>query len=224
MTLGEIIKKYRKDHAMSMDDFAKVSGISKSYISLLEKNKHPKTGKAIAPSIQSIKQASDAMDIDFNRLFNMIDGSVELQPDNSSSDSSENIEYFIVPVLGRIPAGIPREMIPDVIGHEKLFKSEFRDAEDKYFCLQISGHSMEPDIRDGDIVVIHEQEDAEDGEIVIARVDHEDATCKRLKKYRDSIALVPINPDYDPLVFSNQQVVEEPVEILGVVKELRRKI
>lgn len=58
MTLGEIIKAFRKEHDMSMDDFSRVSGISKSYISLLEKNKHPKTGKSIAPSVQPIKQAA----------------------------------------------------------------------------------------------------------------------------------------------------------------------
>ena len=52
MTLGEIIKKYRKDNNLSMDAFSERSGISKAYISLLEKNKHPKTGKPITPSIQ----------------------------------------------------------------------------------------------------------------------------------------------------------------------------
>ena len=78
MTLGEIIKKYREEHHMSMDAFAEKSGMSKAYISLLEKNKHPKTGKPIAPSIQSIKQAADAMGVDFNNLFMMIDGDVDL--------------------------------------------------------------------------------------------------------------------------------------------------
>lgn len=45
MTLGDIIKQYRDDHSLSMDAFSERSGISKAYISLLEKNKHPKTGK-----------------------------------------------------------------------------------------------------------------------------------------------------------------------------------
>ncbi len=46
---------------------------------MLEKNKHPKTGKSIAPSIQSIKQAADGMNMDFNVLFNMLDGDVTIQ-------------------------------------------------------------------------------------------------------------------------------------------------
>lgn len=78
MTLGDVIKKYRKTHDLSMDAFSGKSGISKAYISLLEKNKHPQTGKAIAPSIQCIKQAADGMDMDFNVLFSMIDGDVTL--------------------------------------------------------------------------------------------------------------------------------------------------
>lgn len=78
MRLGEIIKKYRADHNMSMDDFSERSGISKSYISLLEKNRHPQTGKPITPSIQYIKQAADGMGMDFNELFSMIEGDVSL--------------------------------------------------------------------------------------------------------------------------------------------------
>jgi transcriptional regulator with XRE-family HTH domain len=51
--------------SLSMDAFSDRSGISKSYISLLEKNKHPKTGKGISPSIQCIKQAAIGMNMDF---------------------------------------------------------------------------------------------------------------------------------------------------------------
>ena len=78
MTLGEIIKNYRKQNGLSMDAFSKKSGISKSYISLLEKNRHPKTGKPIAPSIESIKQAAKGMGMDFDKLFALIDSDVLL--------------------------------------------------------------------------------------------------------------------------------------------------
>lgn len=79
MTLGDIIKEYRKKNGYSMDTFSERSGISKAYISLLEKNRHPKTGKAIAPSIQCIRQAADGMNMDFNTLFSMIDSNVSLK-------------------------------------------------------------------------------------------------------------------------------------------------
>lgn len=81
MTLGSLIKEYRSKNNLSMDDFANKSGISKAYISLLEKNKHPKTGKPISPSIHCIKQAADAMDIDFNILLSKIDADKSPQSD-----------------------------------------------------------------------------------------------------------------------------------------------
>lgn len=90
MTLGDIIKDYRKKHDLSMDAFSEKSGISKAYISLLEKNKHPKTGKNIAPSIQCIKQAADGMNMDFNVLFGLIDGNVTV----GESIKKENIFNF----------------------------------------------------------------------------------------------------------------------------------
>ncbi|MFR8848238.1 helix-turn-helix domain-containing protein [Clostridium fessum] len=85
MTLGDIIKQYRTSQHLSMDAFSEKSGISKAYISLLEKNKHPKTGKTIAPSIQCIKQAADGMGMDFNTLFSMIDGNISLEENASPS-------------------------------------------------------------------------------------------------------------------------------------------
>lgn len=79
MTLGEIIKEYRLKNNLSMDAFANKSGISKAYISLLEKNKHPKTGKPISPSVHCIEQAASAMNVDFNILFSQINEDKLLQ-------------------------------------------------------------------------------------------------------------------------------------------------
>ena len=88
MTLGDIIKKYRVENGMSMDIFAEKSGISKSYISLLEKNRHPKTGNAIAPSVAIIQQAAKAMNIDFDELFTQLTGCV-------SVDSSDPMPAYL---------------------------------------------------------------------------------------------------------------------------------
>lgn len=73
MNLGEIIKKFRDDNELSMDKFAKMSGVSKAYISVLEKNKRPKTGKPITPSIPVIKNVAEAMNMSFDELFNMLE-------------------------------------------------------------------------------------------------------------------------------------------------------
>lgn len=73
MTLGEFIKKYRDDNKLSMDQFAKMSGVSKAYISVLEKNKRPKTGKPVTPSISIIKNIAETMNLSFNELINMLE-------------------------------------------------------------------------------------------------------------------------------------------------------
>lgn len=219
MTLGEIIKKYRSIHNLSMDAFSEKSGISKAYISLLEKNRHPKTGKPIAPSIQSIKQAADGMDMDFNTLFSMIDGDVKIS--DSGSYKKRTAKGVVINVLGRVAAGIPIEAIEDVIDTEEISEEMAKTGE--FFGLQIHGDSMEPKFSDGDVVIVRKQNDAESDDIVIAMVNGDDATCKRLKKYKDGIALISTNPTYDPMYFSKEEIETKPVRILGRVVELRAK-
>lgn len=227
MTLGDIIKDYRETHKLSMDAFSEKSGISKAYISLLEKNKHPKTGKAIAPSIQCIKQAADGMGMDFNILFGMIDGNVNLKEDIENPLKTVQNKLIkekrgvTINVLGRVAAGIPIEAVEDIIDTEEI--SEALASTGEFFGLLINGDSMEPDIHKGDTVIVRQQNDAESGEIVIAMVNGCDATCKRLIKYAEGISLVSLNNNYAPMFFSNKDVAEKPVRIIGKVVESRRK-
>lgn len=219
MTLGDIIKQYRTTHNLSMDAFSEKSGISKAYISLLEKNKHPKTGKPIAPSIQSIKQAADGMGMDFNTLFGKIDGNVDIS--DTPHEKARKNKATIINIYGRVAAGIPLEMIEDIIDTEEIPEETAKTGH--FFGLQIHGDSMEPKISDGDIVIVRQQDDAETGDTVIATVNGTDATCKRLKKYRDGIELIATNPSYEPMFFSNEEIESKPVRIIGRVVELRAK-
>lgn len=216
MTLGDIIKEYRTKHKLSMDAFSYKSGISKAYISLLEKNKHPKTGKEIAPSIQSIKQAAQGMGMAFDELFSLIDSNVSLVDDNSSTKKGVEIK-----VLGHVAAGIPINAIEDIIDTEEITEEMARTGE--FFGLQIKGDSMLPDLHNGDIVIVRQQDDAENGDTVIATVNGNDAVCKRLRKYSDGILLLSNNSNYEPMEFSNKDIIDMPVKILGKVVELRRK-
>ena len=67
------------------------------------------------------------------------------------------------------------------------------------------------------------ENDAESGDIVIAMVNGDDATCKRLRKYRDGIELISNNLSYEPMFFSNEEIISKPVKIIGKVVELRGK-
>lgn len=73
--LGKIIKEYRDDNKLSMDDFANKTGLSKPYIAMLEKNFNPKSKKEIVPTVDTIAKCAKAMDIEFNDLFNVLNPS-----------------------------------------------------------------------------------------------------------------------------------------------------
>ena len=126
-----------------------------------------------------------------------------------------------IPVLGRVAAGVPIEMIEDVLDYEEITEDMARH--DKYFALKIQGDSMTPRIWNNDVVIVRQQDDAENGDIVIATVNGDDAVCKRLQKYNDGIALISLNPQYEPIYFKKDEVDEKPVRIIGKVVELRGK-
>lgn len=221
MTLGNIIKEYRNKHGLSMNAFSEKSGISKAYISLLEKNQHPKTGKEIAPSIQCIKQAADGMNMDFNALFSMLDGNVSIVDMQLEQKKAGSKIGVTINVLGRVAAGIPIEAVENIIDTEEITEDLARTGQ--FFGLRIQGNSMEPDIHNGDTVIVRQQDDAENDEIVIALINGNDGVCKRLKKYENSIALVSLNANYEPMYFTQQETEDKPVRIIGKVVELRRK-
>lgn len=125
-------------------------------------------------------------------------------------------------VLGRVAAGIPIEAVENIIDTEEITEDLARSG--SFFGLRIQGDSMEPDIHNGDTVIVRQQDDAETDEIVIAMINGNDGVCKRLIKYKDSIALTSINPKYAPMYFSEKDIAEKPVKIIGKVVELRRKM
>lgn len=82
---------------------------------------------------------------------------------------------------------------------------------------------MEPKISEGDVVIVRKQDDAESGNIVIATVNGDEATCKKIKKTESGLMLISTNPDYEPFIYSWEDVERIPVRILGRVVELRAK-
>lgn len=83
---------------------------------------------------------------------------------------------------------------------------------------------MLPKIEDGDVMIVHYQNDVESGQVAIIKVNGEDATCKRIKKYRDGIEVIGINPIYQPHFYTNEEIRSKPVEIIGRVIEVRHKL
>ena len=143
----------------------------------------------------------------------------DLVEERTSAKASSSA--YTINVLGRVAAGIPLNAVEEIIDTEEIPEKMARTGE--FFCLKIKGHSMEPRICDGDVVIVRQQADVEDGDIAIVLVNGDEGTCKRIKRYQDSLALLPLNPTYEPMVYSKEQVADLPVTIIGKVVELRGK-
>lgn len=149
--------------------------------------------------------------------------------DIKKSDLVENHDNFnrtissaIVFVYGTIPAGIPMECIEDVIDTEEISVDMLKGGK-QYFGLKIKGDSMEPDYLDGDVIIFQKQDDCESGDDCVVMVNGNDGTFKRVFKNENGIILQPLNNKYQPMIYSNEQIENLPVRILGVFEELRRK-
>lgn len=199
--MGDNILYYMQLGNIERRDFAKAIGVPYSSLTdWINGNTYPR--------IDKIQKMADFFGIDKSDLV-------------EQRNAQKKVEAIRIPVLGRVAAGIPIEMVEDVIDWE-----EIDDATAKLgtiFALSIKGDSMEPRIVSGDVVIVRQQDDAESGDIVIVSVNGDDATCKRLRKYKDGIELVPSNPSYSPIFFSNDEIIAKPVKILGKVIELRGK-
>lgn len=140
---------------------------------------------------------------------------------NSKQTTSKRIGVQI-PVLGKVQAGIPIDAIEEILDYEEITPE--MAARGDYFALQVRGDSMMPRMLDGDVVIVRQQPDCDSGDIAIVLVNGYEATVKRIKKTRDGITLIPLNTAYDPIYYSNKDIVNLPVVILGKVVELRGKM
>ena len=195
---------------MIPQELSNASGVNKASISQYLNGSH-------SPS--NISSGKMAKTLNVNPVWLMgFDVPMIEQSDISTQTFKKGIT---INIYGRVAAGIPLEMIEDIIDTEEIPEEMAKTGE--YFGLQISGDSMEPKISNGDTVIVRKQDDADSEDIVIATVNGTDATCKRLKKYQTGIALISTNPKYEPMFFSNEEIMEKPVRIIGRVVELRAK-
>ena len=195
----DMLKFFRMRANLSQSELAEKLGVAASTISMYEVGKRE-------PDFETEEKIADYFNTDLNTL---------------RGRDNELKSGFIINVLGRVAAGIPIEAIENVIDTEEITEELAKTG--KFFGLRIQGDSMEPDIHNGDTVIVRQQDDAENDEIVIALISGNDGVCKRLKKYNNSLALVSLNAKYEPMYFSQEEILYKPVRIIGKVVELRRK-
>lgn len=215
MFLGEIIKKYRNDNEISMRDFSKRCGLSHTYIAALEKNIDSRTGKPIAPTLDTVKLVAKALNISIDELLKILDDEQEFIVNENAPTFSDYTYKQAFPLLGMVKAGYDYFASENIIGYVSVDK-KVNDVENCY-ALQIVGDSMQPILYEDDIIIVHKQDDVESGQTAIILIDDEEATVKQVFKYEDYIELKAFNPYYPPKKLTK----EDNFKIIGKVIEGR---
>ena len=190
------IREMRRGQGISQAELAKRVGVHQTAISQWENGR---TG----PDRKSLAKLAQALNVSFDDLL-----------------GTQSV-CCRVPILGEIHAGLPVEAVQDVLGYEEITPETARRG--SHFALRVVGESMLPRFCPGDVVIVRQQSDAESGEIVVALVSDSDATVKKLIKKENGIVLMPLNPAFEPMVYTVQEIASLPVTVLGKVVELRAR-
>lgn len=187
----------------TISEISRKSGISRPFIYKILNKETPTV------SIDTVSAICSALNINTDYIY---------------SSTPEKKTSVKIPVLGVIPAGIPIEAIEDVLDYEEI--SEDMARRGNYFALKVKGDSMLPTIKDGDVVIVKQQDDADSGQICVVMINGYDATLKEIKKNPQGVWILPHNPsgDFKPSFFANEEIVSLPVRIIGVAVEIRRTL
>ncbi|MBQ8751461.1 MAG: helix-turn-helix domain-containing protein [Candidatus Gastranaerophilales bacterium] len=193
------LKKIIEEKRITLTTLAMKSGFSRQHIARILKGE-------TNVGIESLEMICEACGIKLSDLY-------------TESSLSSGIK---IPVIGRIPAGIPIEAVEEILDYEEITPEMARTGE--YFALKVQGDSMAPQIMNGDILIIKKQDSAESGDVCVVFVNGDDATLKRLQKDENGIALIPNNPAYGIRYFTNKEIETLPIRIVGKAVEVRRSL
>jgi lexA repressor len=222
--LASRLKFLREKKGYTQEELSKKLGLTRQSISNYEKNKR-------TPDFETLEVIADFFNVDLDYLY----GRTNIQNkekwlkrcDNVINISDLQYDIFkiekgiIIPVLGEVAAGQPIFIEENYNSTEEI--SENLASTGNFFGLKIHGDSMSPRIKEGDIVIVRKQDYADSGDIVIVLINGDSATCKKLMKHDNGITLISFNSSYEPIYFSNQDIIDKPISILGKVVENRQK-
>lgn len=217
MTLGELIKRYREENDISMDDFSRLSGLSKGYISMLEKNENPRTKLPITPTTKTLSSVAAVLKVSPSELMDTINGVNDLP-----KDAIPIGKMMLVPVVGVVRAGFGGLAFESDMGTETVDASVMRgyNPED-FFYLKVKGDSMEPRLYEGDLVLVRRQTSVDSGSYSVVTIDDEEGVVKIVEYDNDSIILISQNHNYPPRKFVGADV--QRIRVIGKVIESKSK-
>lgn len=197
------IRQLRTDAEMKQSDLASRLSVKPNTISNWENGK-------TEPDFSSLQKMA--------AIFNTSVDYILCISNMARPHSNDSIK---IPVLGDVAAGLPIEAITDIVDYEEIDTALAGNGE--FFGLRLKGTSMEPRMREGDVVIVRKQADVESGDVAVVMVNGDSATVKKIKKGPSGITLIPNNPVFDPMFYTNDEIQSLPVRILGKVVELRAK-
>lgn len=201
MSIGKNIKIYRKNLNLTQGELAKLSNISRSYLSDIENDRYN-------PSIDTLKDIANSLSIEVETLISGI----------------ENQNNAVkIPIYESVSAGSPLLTNDEVVDWAEIPKNKAISGE--YFGLRVKGLSMYPTFQEGDLLIVKKQSDIEDGGLAIVLINGNEATFKEVHKKNDGIMLTAYNPTvFTPKFFNSDEINNLPVSIIGKVIEFRREL
>lgn len=171
------------------------------------------------PNLDMIRKLTETFNIKDNIVFE------DLKSKYNTSFIDLDEDTINIPVLGRIPAGIPFEAIEDVIKYIDIPK-EWTYGNQEYFGLLIDGNSMFPKYQNGDIVIFKKCEDPIkcNNKDCAVMVNGNDATFKKFIFKSNSVILQPYNMEYEMKYFTPEEVQDLPVKLVGYAVQIRRDL
>lgn len=196
--IGQRIKTIRNNLKLTQAETAKRAKISRTYFADVERGRYN-------PSLETLNDIAAALETTVESII---------------SDGEKN--SFKVPVFGSVSAGNPLIAMEDIIEWEELPKKW--ENQGVFYGLRVKGASMEPRISEGDVVIVKKQNDVNNGELAIVLINGDEATFKKVQKGPDGITLIAFNPMvYPPHFYTNNDIKNLPVQIIGKVIEARLK-
>ena len=202
-TTGERIKEARLAAGMTQTELADKIGVKFSAIHKYE------SGMVKNMKQDTIAKLSEALGVKPSYLMGYTD---------ATADELAVPPQAMIPVLGRVSAGIGVIADEDIIGYEST-DAKYDNGE--YFYLQVKGDSMSPKIDDGDLVLVHRQTSVDSGTVGVFSVDGEDGFVKKVEYDAENIDLISFNPYYPPMHFHGPDVLR--VYVHGRVVKLERR-
>lgn len=196
------IKKLREEFGYTQQDLANKLNGSKSVIGLYENEMRK-------PSLEILVKLSEIFDCSIDYILCKTDV------------KNAVINVARIPILGTVKAGYDWLAEENVVDYITL-KENIPNIKE-YYALRITGDSMLPLLSDGDLVIVHNQNDVESGQTAVVLINGEEATVKKVVKTTEGIELHSMNPYYPVKKFTFEDMKNIPVKIIGRVKEAKIK-